>query len=740
MPSNKFQLSSLMKILITLLIIIYPLLCLAVSDPDANKPLILELGQNSEVLNILLLKINEEQLDQVLDQFSDIDITQTQLSSLLSELGVAQAIIDSTLNEVNAYCALVQHIQSSEAVILLLIQTEAEIKELRTNLEQTQSIQEQKSLDERITSHNETLAKQKSRLASVLELVRYENKEKLESVFELLEYSENQIAQFFPYIRDYLALTKTIETLTTIKKSITAINKEIKVSRRAYKKAGTPQEKTDLNQQLRALSQRKDSFEANFSNLSSGLDKEELFNKKEVKTNFQNDLVDMFSPIINELKGMTEKPRRIEALHHDLADYQFKLAQIHLAINNIEQLNRHNTTQSLDENISNIADFWQQKQQEYTSLNEATQRKIDMELASEVSIGERMGQSLKSFFHERGRHLFLAILAFILIYMLFQFFQRLFHKHNPLRHNEKYMVWANLADLLFSVMTFVAAIGAMLIVLYLSGDWLILSIIALIFVGLAWAARNGLPQYMEQMKLLLNFGSVRQDELIMHDGIPWKVESIGVYSYFVNPLLTGGRMRLPIQDLISMRSRPCDKREPWFPCKEGDYILINGKQWRQIALLTPLEVQFHWYDMIERMPMQQFIGQRLFNISNTPFWAGGSFNIAYQHRHGALEEITKQLCDFVEAYAKEKPYAEHLLYTWVEFGQCTDNSLEFMVWLQLSSEAADKYDRVLLDINQVTLDAANHYQWEVLRFQPIDVHMAKPNNFIPTAIETGAIE
>lgn len=93
--------------------------------------------------------------------------------------------------------------------------------------------------------------------------------------------------------------------------------------------------------------------------------------------------------------------------------------------------------------------------------------------------------------------------------MAFRLLQRIIWKFSPIHRSPKYMFWANLTDVLFMVLTFFAAGCALLIVLYTSGDWLILAIVIFIVVGMIWGARNMVPMFAGQIKILLSFGSVR---------------------------------------------------------------------------------------------------------------------------------------------------------------------------------------------------------------------------------------
>ena len=58
-----------------------------------------------------------------------------------------------------------------------------------------------------------------------------------------------------------------------------------------------------------------------------------------------------------------------------------------------------------------------------------------------------------------------------------------------------------------------------------------------------------------QVRKALNPALVREGERVMIDGIPWRVDAIGVFSKLRNPLLAGGEMRLPIRSLPNLKSR-----------------------------------------------------------------------------------------------------------------------------------------------------------------------------------------
>ncbi len=198
---------------------------------------------------------------------------------------------------------------------------------------------------------------------------------------------------------------------------------------------------------------------------------------------------------------------------------------------------------------------------------------------------------------------------------------------------------------------------------------------------------------------------------------------MGVYTYLTNPLLTGGTIRLPLKDLVGMRSRPYAERESWFPCKEGDWLLVNGTAWRQVKLQTPQHMTLTNFDMEETMPTSSFLSLKTFNLSATPFWLGITVYIAYNHRY-QLDEITKNMTETLEEEIK-KIYGENLIAPWVELVELADSSMGFWVWVQMKPEAASQYGLIKnVHITQAALKAANKYGWEIIRFTNVNLHQS----------------
>ena len=151
------------------------------------------------------------------------------------------------------------------------------------------------------------------------------------------------------------------------------------------------------------------------------------------------------------------------------------------------------------------------------------------------------------------------------------------YKFSPILKSKARSFYVRLGEVLFHIMTFIGAASVALIVLYGSGDWVLLSLAIIFMIGLAWTAKQGLPRFWEQIKLLLNLGTVRENERVIYKGLPWKVVSINLYSRLENPALKSSRIRLPLRGLIELNSRPYHADEPWFPCRKEDWVLLTAR-------------------------------------------------------------------------------------------------------------------------------------------------------------------
>jgi hypothetical protein len=125
--------------------------------------------------------------------------------------------------------------------------------------------------------------------------------------------------------------------------------------------------------------------------------------------------------------------------------------------------------------------------------------------------------------------------------------------------------------------------------LYFLNDWLLVTFFSLVLFSIIWSLKQVAPKFIKEARFVLNLGTVKEKERIIWKGIPWKVESLGLYSVLVNEELEGGQIRVAAKDLLSEYSRVYKASEPWFPTRKGDWIRIGDLE-GQVLLQTPEQV------------------------------------------------------------------------------------------------------------------------------------------------------
>lgn len=554
------------------------------------------------------------------------------------------------------------------------------------------------------------------------------NPEKLPSMLTDLGYTDELNENIHTAIFEYLSVLKKTKTAESIIQSIEEVSNLITEKEEEQKKATTDEEKVQISEELKQLLTRLTKLERDFNVMATGIDIEVDEEEKNKNVNWEQELKDVFSPVVVQLRKVTEPSRKIELLRSNITYYEQQLPQIKDGIKQVDSLLAESHHEQVNEKLTATKEYWQQQEKEFTSKLEIAKDQLVELQRKKTSPAEAFNYFTDALFSQRSKNLIFAFATFFITFFAFHLLRRFFMWANPLSRIPKYKLITNIIDVGLYLLAFIASILALIVTLYVTDEILVLGLVLLILLGIIWTLRDALPKFVEQIKLLLGYGAVRQGERVIYNGLPWLVESIGIYSYLTNPLLTGGTMRLPLKDLIDLRSREFDEREPWFPCKEGDYVLINRTRWLKVILQTPQVIKFEWYDMIESMPINNFITQSIYNISVTPFWSGVTFYIAYEHRHD-VNDIIEKLNAFVVEEVKEKPYAEHIITPWVDFAEFTDTSLGVMAWLKFAPSGAARYSTAKMHLTQICLAAANKYGWEVLRFAP--VMLDKPKNFDP---------
>lgn len=508
-------------------------------------------------------------------------------------------------------------------------------------------------------------------------------------------------------------LSSFVELQKNLLRDITTLNKQLK-------SAQTEAEKEGLREQLVKLKADLKTTKINFENIAAGIDISLLREEEEQEFNFQKELFSLIRPAIDEMKEMTSRVRQKSDLKEKIAYFNARLPVIENALANIEILKKKQKNKSLKSSLSATANDWEKQQTFMQSELQAAELQLSKLIEAEVQEAKSSRSSLKAFFQKRGLYLAEALLAIIGVILLSRLTYAGLVKFIPGFRKQHRSFRTRLAELLHKIVTLLLTILGPMMVFYLEEDWVLFSLSILLLIGISWTLRQTIPRYWSQIQLFLNIGSVREGERLSFEGLPWLVQRINVYSTLTNPA-AGISQRIPLDELVDLRSRPFQSDEPWFPCEKGDWVILGNNIRGKVTGISHELVQLvaRGGDKLT-YKTEEFLTQSPRNLS-TNFRIKETFGIGYSHQKQSTEEIPNLLREYIQDRLIEEGYKEQLLSLKVEFALANSSSLDLLIIADFSGEIADLYNRLRRAIQRWSVDACNKYHWDI-PFPQLEIH------------------
>jgi len=516
-----------------------------------------------------------------------------------------------------------------------------------------------------------------------------------------------------------------LRTLESLLESIVDVSERIAATQQILQgPRGLGREKR-LREKINELSLKLRDMEETFDQLATDVGFLAFEEKKKVGVDWNQELQELLGPVLREVKKMTSHPRELEKLRAKIDIYSSQLEMTRKAIQNLFTLQSYATSPKLIEKVNGLMRMWQDRQLEIsTQMNIATQR-LDQRLKKKKPISETIQELLQIFFKSRGRNILFALFAFAFVWVALHYLHKLIRTFSPF-HKQGRSFSIRIFDMLYIIFTVVVSLLTLLGVLYSFGDWVLLSVAVIFILGVGWASKQALPKFWSQVTLMLNFGSVREGEVVIHKGIPYEVSSINIYSELANRKLGGGFVRLHIKDLVELRSRPIFENEPWFPSECGDWVILNDGAYGKVVGQTPdlVEVKLlggatKTYKTID------YLAQSPMNLSSG-FRIPVTFGIDYGHQAVITREIPEIIERAVTDGLRAEGFTDSIANITVQFKEAGPSSLDVAVLADFNKSAESRYAVLERAINRICVDTCNLHHW-VIPFQQVTVHMAEPN-------------
>lgn len=522
-------------------------------------------------------------------------------------------------------------------------------------------------------------------------------------------------------------VTSSLPTRETRLKSVLAARARIEAELRAVQaqlgsEAARGREQ-EIEQRIRRLSEDLAELDRNFAELASGVDPRSIAPQAEPSDlNLSTEVRDLLGPLLNELKRATQRPREIDRLRTDIAQLENRLDYVNRALAQLEQVRQEISDPVLLEAIEAEQQRWQRDRGSIHSSLQVAQQKLAQRLSQSQSIAQAIEDLFELFFKSRGRNLLLALLATLVFVLAFRRLRR-FMRDRPVVTQRAESFEGRLFGVLYSAFTVLGAVLVFLIALYLFGDWVLLILVLLLILGLIWTSKQAIPRFWTQTVLMLDMGPVREGERVHYRGLPWRVDRISFYSILSNPVLVGGMIRLPIDDLAQLRSRGDREDEPWFPTNPDDVVLLPDGR--------PAQVEFQSIDTVRLrvpgrnrliVPAAEFAGQTVERLTDG-YRVGITFGLDYGDQAGITTTIRETLQRKLGEKWRTTPWVDSLQRLGVDFKEAGPSSLDLFVHADLDGSTAFEYLGQKRSLAGFCVDVCNEEGW-VIPFSQLTLHVA----------------
>ncbi len=436
---------------------------------------------------------------------------------------------------------------------------------------------------------------------------------------------------------------------------------------------------------------------------------------------WHEELTQIARPLLNRLREATEKPRRVAELRTRIELYQQQLDVARRALASIAVYDREQVPAVVGEGLDAVAANWRERAQDVERSLDVARAELASLQASDGQILTTLGRVTGDFLLGSGLTLLLALLVGVSVWLALRSLQRLVRRWRRRTPSDAQAARIRLLLYSYHMLTMGLVTLAVLAVFYVRGDVLLLSLAIIALIMLVLGIWRFLPRYVQEARLLLNVGPVREGERVTWNGLPFQVATLNLYSELRNPDLDGV-IRLPLSALTHLTSRP-RTADAWFPSRPGDYVLLPDGSYGEVLAQTVEQVQLRIMGSIVHYPAAAYLNLGVRNLSREGFGVVVVFGIDYAHQAIALDRAPQGFRSGLEAAFAEAGFGDDLRSLVVEFKEAGASSLDYLIYATLAGGSAGSYFRIGRLIQQTCVDICNREGW-VIPFTQVTIHQA----------------
>ncbi len=447
---------------------------------------------------------------------------------------------------------------------------------------------------------------------------------------------------------------------------------------------------------------------------------------KKKETSFSDDIKQILDPALNTFKKISQKPRQVQELKEEIDVLQGQYDNAVKAKKRLADFIQTNKNKNLKWKLRESLKMTEDLISSLKVKLEDLQFKILKIEESDESIVTTFSSLIFEFIKTKGKNLILSLMVFILFIWGFRFGETRFIDLMLLKlkksERESYQWVVRPIKVMYKVVASFIAFAMAILTLYVLNDWVLVTIILIAVAAFLWSSKQYLPTFMEQSKIVLNLGSVREGERVIYYGLPWRIDSLGYYCKLTNPRLSGAYLRINTKELINSHSRRPLGDEPWFPTKEGDWVEVQDS-FGEVVLQSPEQVIVRLIGGERKF----FAAKEFYNFQPKNLSKGFAIELMlgfdYSHQKIILSEIVPKIKEIEETlYKKHKELKSSVEDVKIDFYQAGTSSLDIRFFLRCKGKVAPMKLMIERSIQQEYVKVCNENGY-IIPFNQLTVHM-----------------
>jgi hypothetical protein len=487
-----------------------------------------------------------------------------------------------------------------------------------------------------------------------------------------------------------------------------------------------------VTEEIDQLQAQLDKLDLDFESMATQLSLEDADSKEKTKLDWVQEIEELTKPLLSAIRNLTEKPRQIDELKGKIKDLEAKFILHQEASKNISailgdiEIDPPKDMEDGKTYLTHLRLLRDKYDPELVQLNlEKARGNLEDLLGTDESVVETATETLKEFFRTRGRNLAVTILTFMGFWWLLSKLRKWILNRKFLTKRTSSIGKLFSAAYNFVVLLFCLLVG--LACLYFFNDWLLITLIIMGLFLLVWTSRQWIPKFLQEIKLIVDLGTVREGQRLIWNGVPWLVKEIRLQAILVNERLEGGEIILPLHMLVDLHSRPVVENEPWFPTKPHDWVLLGDDTYGRVEYQTMEQVVVNLKEggALKYYSTEDFLSQNPVNISN-----GFEYSIEF----GLDYEVQSRICDELPMLF-EKEVKRHLIHHFegddpnfyeleVIFDNAGASSLILVVEVYVHGRNAHRYEECRREIQTTLVRICNEHGLGI-PFDQLTVHLPK---------------